>query len=83
MANSAIAMPKRVEDATIRMMMAEKVAPLTEMEIIDAVAQYTWNDGPFTVSMILSPVFAVGSDLFMESTHETWSALMQQSLEGQ
>ena len=53
------------------------------MDIIDAVAKYTWNDGPFTVSMILSRVFASGSDVLIESTHETWSALMKQSLEGQ
>ena len=56
MTNSAIAMPQRVEEATVRMMMPEKVARSTEMAMIEAVAKYTWNDGPFTVSMLLSRV---------------------------
>ena len=66
MSNSALAMPQRVEEATIRMMMPEKVARSTEMAMIEAVAKYTWNDGPFTVSMILSRFFASGSDLLIE-----------------
>ena len=81
--NAALAMPQRVEDATIRMMLPEKVARQTELSMIDAVAQYTWNDGPFTVMMILSAKFAIGSDLLTESTHETFSGLMKQSPEGQ
>ena len=76
-------MPQRVEEATVWMMMPEKVARWAEMAMLEAVAKYTWNDGPFTVSMILSRVVATGSDLLIESTHETWSALMKQSLEGQ
>ena len=63
--------------------MPEKVARSTEIAMIEAVAKYTWNDGPFTVSMILSRVFASGSDVLIESTHETWSALMKQSPEGE
>ena len=57
MTSSAIAMPQRVEEATVRMMMPEKVARSTEMAMIEAVAKHAWNDGPFTVSMILSRVF--------------------------
>jgi L-seryl-tRNA(Ser) seleniumtransferase len=46
MPNSALAMPQRVEEATIRMMMPETVPRSTEMAIIEAVAKYSWNDGP-------------------------------------
>ena len=59
MTNLAIAMPQRVEEATVRMMMPEKVARSTEMAMIEAVAKYTWNDGPSTVSMLLSRVFCM------------------------
>ena len=65
MRNSAIAMPRRGEEVTDRMM-PEKVARSTEIAMIEAVAKYTWNDGPFTVSMILSRVFAIGSDVLIE-----------------
>ena len=82
MSNSAIAMHQRVEEATVRMMMPEKVAQLTEMAMIEAVAKYARNDGPFTVSMILGRFFCTWQRR-VEFTHEAWSALMKQSLEGQ
>ena len=53
------------------------------MAIIEAVAKYAWTDCPFTVSVILSLVFALISDVLMERMHETWGALMKQPLEGQ
>ena len=46
MSKSAIVKLQRVEEATIRMLMPEKVARSTEMAIIEAVAKYAWNDGP-------------------------------------
>ena len=42
MSNSALAMPQRVEEATVRAMMPEKVARSAEMAIIEAVAKYAW-----------------------------------------
>ena len=45
MSKSALAMPQRVEEATVNMMMPEKVARSTEMAMIEAVAKYAWNDG--------------------------------------
>ncbi|MFM7987277.1 MAG: hypothetical protein ACKPKO_48985, partial [Candidatus Fonsibacter sp.] len=52
-----IAMPQRVEEATIRMIMPENVARSTEMAMIEAVAKYARNDGPITVSMLLNRCF--------------------------
>ena len=54
LANHALAMPWRVEDATIRMVLLEKVARGTELELIDFVAGYTWDNGPMTVCMLLN-----------------------------
>ena len=82
MANAALAMPQRVEDATVRMMTSEKVAKETELGLIDAIAVYTWNEGPYNVGMILNSYFSVGSDL-VDSAHECWHRLMKQTSQGQ
>ena len=44
--------------------------------------RHTWNEGPYAVGMILSPFFAIGSNL-IDSSHEAWCNMCELTLEGQ
>ena len=82
MVNGAMAMPGRVEDATVRLMQPGKIAQATIQAIIEFVAVYTWDMGPFTSQMLLAPGFVTGNQ-FCEGGNDNWAAVNSQTPQGQ
>ena len=66
----------------VRVMTPGKVAEGTKDRAVRCLAQWGWEEGPFTVSMLLSKAFSIGSK-FTDSCHEEWFNFAQQTAEGQ
>ena len=82
MVTPQLAMPMRVEDAVVRVMTPGKVAEGTKDRAVRCCAQWGWEEGPFTVSMLLAKACSIASKL-TDSCHEEWFNLAQQTAEGQ
>lgn len=82
MAYTALALPLRVEDAAVRQLFTESAAKRTELIIIEEIATYTWNAGPYIVQTILSSYVAIGID-FVEPSNESYHYTVKQFPGGQ
>ena len=60
--NSALRMPQRVEDATIRLMQPDKISPKCMLRLKEFSAKYSWDTGPFSVQMLLCSTLPLGAE---------------------
>ena len=75
-------MPQKIEDCVIRLMSPAKTCAVATKLLSSGVVKYTWHEGPWTVSHLLSPYFAVGSSL-NDSLVDVWAQQNTQSATGQ
>ena len=61
--NPRLQMPQRMEDCAIRLMSPNKVCPAAIGALTKSVVKFTWQDGPWQVSHLMSPYFPIGSSL--------------------
>ena len=81
LANPALAMPQRLEDAVLRLMGA-KVADGTRQRAEQCTRRWGWDEGPFTVHFFLNPQFLIGSTL-TDTCDAQWANMTKQTARGQ
>ena len=82
LANPGLAMPRRMEDATVRIMSPEKIAAKTRDAFADIVAKYSWDKGPLNLKKIISGFLPINANL-NDSCHDIWQSFAKQSAAGQ
>ena len=82
LANPALVMPRRMEDATVRIMSSDKIAAKTRDAFADIVAKYSWGEGPLSLKKILSGFLPINANL-NDSCHDIWQSFAQQRAAGQ
>ena len=75
-------MPAKVEDAVAKVMTPGKVADGTKDRVIMSCTKWGWDEGPFTVSLLLEPSFCIGTSL-CDTCHEEFSSMCRQTADGQ
>ena len=75
-------MPQKIEDCVVRLMSPGKTCQTATKLLAAAVIKFTWPEGPWTVSHLLSPYFSIGSSL-NDSMVEVWAKENTQSAKGQ
>ena len=66
----------------IRIMNQTKTSAKAMKMLTLSVQKFTWQDGPWVLSHVMSPFFCMGSNL-NSSTHEEWAKLNVQTALGQ
>jgi len=81
LANVALGMPQRVEDAVIKVM-THRISVGTQNIMINMIAKYGWDSGPWSLYLILADMFSTGAEL-TSSCHEAFQKVAVQSANGQ